>query len=59
MIWVDTSVRVDYLQRGNNRLAERLLGGLVCKHPYGFGQRSQRSGRADRLGDGRIALIDS
>jgi predicted nucleic acid-binding protein len=38
MILVDTSVWVDYLQRGNNGLAERLIGGLVCTHPYVVGE---------------------
>ena len=38
MILVDTSVWVDYLQRGNSGLAERLLGGLVCTHPYVVGE---------------------
>ena len=38
MILVDTSVWVDHLQRGNNGLAERLLGGLVCTHPYVIGE---------------------
>ena len=38
MILVDTSVWVDHLQRGNNGLAERLLGGLVCTHPYVVGE---------------------
>ena len=38
MILVDTSVWVDHLQRGNNGLAERLIGGLVCTHPYVVGE---------------------
>ena len=38
MILVDTSVWVDHLQRGNDGLAERLLGGLVCTHPYVVGE---------------------
>jgi len=38
MILVDTSVWVDHLQRGNIGLAERLLGGLVCTHPYVVGE---------------------
>ena len=38
MILADTSVWVDHLQRGNNGLAERLLGGLVCTHPYVVGE---------------------
>ena len=38
MILVDTSVWVDHLQRGNNGLVERLLGGLVCTHPYVLGE---------------------
>ena len=38
MILVDTSVWVEHLQRGNNGLAERLLAGLVCTHPYVVGE---------------------
>ena len=32
------TVCVDPLQRGNNGLAERLVGGLVCTHPYVVGE---------------------
>ena len=38
MILVDTSVWVDHLQRGDNRMAERLLGGLVGTHPHVGGE---------------------
>ncbi len=38
MILVDTLVWVDHMQRGNGGLAERLLGGLVCRHPYIVGE---------------------
>jgi predicted nucleic acid-binding protein len=38
MILVDTSVWVDHLQRGNNSLAEHLLAGLICTHPYVVGE---------------------
>lgn len=38
MVLVDTSVWVDHLRRGNNRLTELLSQGLVCTHPMIIGE---------------------
>lgn len=38
MILVDTSVWVDHLRAGNNRLSGLLEGGLVVTHPFVIGE---------------------
>lgn len=38
MILVDTSIWVDYLRRGDERLAQLLVQGQVCMHPMIVGE---------------------